>query len=1264
MAERKGKAPVGLVILSIVLALILVNAAVFGWKAFTMEGPLQIMLTMDVSGQGVISPGAGTHAYTEGATAVLEAYPETGWVFSHWEGPVVETQTPRTMVQVESDDTIRAVFVEKQPDYYYLTVKVSGIGSVFPGAGKHALEASPQGSPVTLTATPGRGYYFESWMSEGAVISTNPRYDLLVDGNRVITANFVSHYSINVSATAGGTAAGAAQGLHPGVQATVTASPEPGYGFEKWTEGGKTVSTDPVYSFNVNGSRSLEAHFLRVYGVRVSSTDGGFASASLTSALAGTIVRVSAKANPGYAFLRWLEDGERLQVGGADLEFLNFGNPVYEFKLDRNRNLKAEFVPVYDIDVKVNNKAWGSVKVPAAKVLQGAKGAVIAVPKPGYGFEKWTENGDPRGTFPIYEFIGERDLTLTAHFIPAHKVTLEAEPESGGALLGDGLYNEGAEATVRAYPGELVKFEGWEKEGTIVSDSSKYTFPVSEPQTLIARFLLPVEVAVKAEPATAGLARAWLHVGPEPEDVAPGGGLYEHGSYISVEARENLGYRFDCWMEDGAPISADRTYTFQAVDNRELMAKYSSVDTHAVSVAASPAEGGIVSGSGAYNEGAAVTVLALAKPGYRFVDWTEDGASVSSDRNYTFTLAGDRSLVANFERTYPVLVSADPEVGGKVTGVGFYRIGEPVTVEARASFGYRFDRWTEGGVTVSGDAVYNFEVAGPRDLRAHFVEAHWVQVILVTGLADPGLAGSLSGDRFEDVFIEVEGVEVLAGAQGFFDEGETVAITAHVNDNFKLEKWTDTKTNVLSTGDTLEFVVEGPTVINLYILPARTVELAASPAGGGTVTGEGLYFLSHFITVEAQPNDGYRWDRWTEGGEYVSGAFRYTFRLLDHRSLVANFIKTWNITTEVYPEGSGSAVGGGTFDEGAKVTLLASYNFGWRFAGWVESPGYIVGTDLLLEFEAEKDRHLVANFEAWPTYNIEPSVNEVEWGYVTGGGVYEKDATATVNAYANYGYRFVNWTEDGTPVSDQAQYSFAVEGPRNLVANFEAIPVRTITASVDPAEGGSVSGAGDYLEGETATLTAGAAAGFSFVNWTVDGAEVSTSNVYSFEVTQNLHVVANFGPWDGVVYDHPEEIIPMGTGYRDPVSTATSITKLANYTRVYASLSRAVAEIAWVTDGPIDLTGYSTLYIDWQNSAGASNTNNHSYFEVSNNRDTAATDYVLRLNKTNRFNRMTESINVSSLTGSYYIRVHARDNATTSTARASDIYVYKIWLVE
>ncbi len=71
-------------------------------------------------------------------------------------------------------------------------------------------------------------------------------------------------------------------------------------------------------------------------------------------------------------------------------------------------------------------------------------------------------------------------------------------------------------------------------------------------------------------------------------------------------------------------------------------------------------------------------------------------------------------------------------------------------------------------------------------------------------------------------------------------------------------------------------------------------------------------------------------------------------------------------------------------------------------------------------------------------------------------------------------------------------------------------PERTIIALVEPVEGGTVDGAGTYTQNEICTLTATANEGYTFVNWTEDGEEVSTDASYSFEVTGDRSLVANF----------------------------------------------------------------------------------------------------------------------------------------------------------
>lgn len=150
------------------------------------------------------------------------------------------------------------------------------------------------------------------------------------------------------------------------------------------------------------------------------------------------------------------------------------------------------------------------------------------------------------------------------------------------------------------------------------------------------------------------------------------------------------------------------------------------------------------------------------------------------------------------------------------------------------------------------------------------------------------------------------------------------------------------------------------------------------------------------------------------------------------------------------------------------------------------------------------------------TYTV--FVQAEEGGRVEGGKDVAAGENVTVKATADEGYRFAGWYNSlGTKVSDAAEYTFKVTGNTALTAKFEKTdapvdPVEKYTVTVKSADEnmGTVSGGGEVEKDKNATVTAKAKDGYAFVNWTVNGNEVSKDVTYTFAVTENVTLTANF----------------------------------------------------------------------------------------------------------------------------------------------------------
>ncbi len=176
-------------------------------------------------------------------------------------------------------------------------------------------------------------------------------------------------------------------------------------------------------------------------------------------------------------------------------------------------------------------------------------------------------------------------------------------------------------------------------------------------------------------------------------------------------------------------VSTAASYTFTLNGNRTLVANFTvNPVNYTIALSASPSAGGTVSGGGTFASGSSDTVTATPNSGSTFANWTENGTVVSTAASYTFTLTGNRNLVANFTVipvNYTIALSDTPSTGGTMSGSGTFTAGTTRTVTAAARSGYTFASWTENGTVASKAANYTFTLMRNRNLVANFHKHHW-----------------------------------------------------------------------------------------------------------------------------------------------------------------------------------------------------------------------------------------------------------------------------------------------------------------------------------------------------------------------------------------------------------------------------------------------------------------------------------------------------------------------------------------------------------
>lgn len=206
--------------------------------------------------------------------------------------------------------------------------------------------------------------------------------------------------------------------------------------------------------------------------------------------------------------------------------------------------------------------------------------------------------------------------------------------------------------------------------------------------------------------------------------------------------------------------------------------------TASVQLSTVPSVAADLQGAGKYNRGDQVTVRALAKEGWEFVNWTQGEEVVAETGEFTFIIEESISLVANFKPLeYSISVLAQGP-GSLESSLGPALYGNPYTLIALPDEGCRFAGWLEGEEIVSRGKEYSFLPDGDRELVALFLAQLALEYDESIGSVEESLlfqptptvvlaATPIEGYEFFDWIDKNNGQEIKAGAEYSFPAAES-----------------------------------------------------------------------------------------------------------------------------------------------------------------------------------------------------------------------------------------------------------------------------------------------------------------------------------------------------------------------------------------------------------------------------------------------------------------------------------------------------------
>ncbi|MGL4485193.1 MAG: InlB B-repeat-containing protein, partial [Anaerovoracaceae bacterium] len=623
-----------------------------------------------------------------------------------------------------------------------------------------------------------------------------------------------------------------------------------------------------------------------------------------------------------------------------------------------------------------------------------------------------------------------------------------------------------------------------------------------------------------------------------------GAGKKHHGDFVHLVAIPNEGYSFKQWREPaikdgnnpfGVINNAGDRYSFMAESNRTLFADF-ELNVNALNVAPNDLTMGKVTSvnaskmtdkdgitNGKVDAGSVVTLKATAENGYKFVNWTVAGSQVSVSSTYNIKIFKDTRLIANFApvsaKVYKVNIATSGM--GLTLGSGTYYEGQLVSAIAKPDPGYSLERWTEGKAR---------RVLGSGSIISFKMPSFEVNLMATFGnrLSEYSIITETNKPAMGDAKLFAEG-DFEESSNSNFEYGTELIARAVAKNGYKFANWTvngvavssDKEYNVIVESDMVLLATFVPESIQLK----NVVSVLVNSGGNGIATGSGLYADNQIATIKAIPNEGYEFQSWKAGDEeldddLVREGDTYSFIVNSDMKFIAKFVKkrfsilassseTARGTVSITP----AANSDGKYEFGSLVTAEANAKTGSKFVNWTID-GVFVSNSRIFTFPVKEKKRLVANFVDETAKTFVVAASATDNGEILGTGIYAEGQIATLSAKANLGYSFIGW-DNGIKSED---YVFTVSEDLHIIGEFrndekmikidlvETIEANDKVEFISPKENTE----SEFERGTYIVIKASTADDRRFINWTVNGVQVSSSALYGFYATEDTEIKANF----------------------------------------------------------------------------------------------------------------------------------------------------------